>query len=47
MLAIRRGEKEGWLTMDISIDPVGISEKLKKIFVKTQYPSSEQIGEIN
>ncbi len=46
MLAIRRGEKEGWLTMDISIDPVAISEKLRKIFVKTQHPSSEQIGKL-
>ena len=46
MLAIRRGEKEGWLTMDISIDPVAIIEKLRKIFVKTQHPSSGQIAKL-
>lgn len=35
MLAIRRGEKEGFLAMDISIEQEGAQESLKKIFIKT------------
>ena len=34
ILAIRRGEKEGWLTMDISIEKQSAIDDLKKIFIK-------------
>jgi uncharacterized protein len=34
MLAIRRGEKEGYLTMDITVDAEEAAGQLKRIFVK-------------
>lgn len=44
ILAIRRGEKEGFLIMDINIDrETGISS-LKEQFVKTSRPSSQQVS---
>lgn len=43
MLAIRRGEKEGYLTMDISIDTTDAQDALKKIFVKNKNASGEQV----
>lgn len=44
MLAIRRGEKEGYLTMDISIEKELAFEGLKKIFVKGNASSSQQVA---
>lgn len=44
MLAIRRGEKEGYLTMDISIDEVEATESLKRIFIKKEGESSLQVA---
>lgn len=43
MLAIRRGEKEGYLTMDISIEKEDAFESLRKIFVKGNGASSQQV----
>ena len=43
MLAIRRGEKEGYLTMDITIDADSAVDQLKKIFVK----SGEAAGHVS
>ena len=44
ILAIRRGEKEGFLIMDINIDKeTGISS-LKELFVKSSKPSSQQVS---
>lgn len=43
ILAIRRGEKEGFLIMDISADKEKANEALKKIFVKGSGPASQQV----
>ncbi len=44
ILAIRRGEKEGYLSMDIHIDPQEASETLKDIFVKSRNESGRQVA---
>lgn len=44
ILAIRRGEKEGFLIMDIAIDKDAANETLKKIFVKSSLPASRQVA---
>ena len=40
ILAIRRGEKEGWLTMDISVEKQSAIDDLKKIFIKSNSASA-------
>lgn len=44
ILAIRRGEKEGFLIMDIAIDKETAHEELKKLFVKSSNPSSQHVA---
>lgn len=44
MLAIRRGEKEGYLSMDITIDRDQAFESLKKIFLKSSGKIGEQLN---
>ena len=44
ILAIRRGEKEGFLIMDISIEKENAIDELKKIFVKSSLPSSNEVA---
>ncbi|MEJ0102107.1 MAG: Tex family protein [Bacteroidota bacterium] len=44
ILAIRRGEKEGFLIMDISINKETANEELKRNFVKSSAPSSQQVA---
>jgi uncharacterized protein len=44
MLAIRRGEKEGYLTMDVSIEKEEAFEGLRKKFVKGNGSSSQQVA---
>lgn len=44
ILAIRRGEKEGFLIMDITIDKETANEELKRIFVKSSSASSKEVG---
>ena len=44
ILAIRRGEKEGFLIMDIAIEKEVAIAHLKDIFITTQNPSAEQLG---
>ena len=43
ILAIRRGEKEGWLTMDIGIEKQSAVDDLRNIFVKNSSASSKQV----
>lgn len=43
ILAIRRGEKEGYLLMDISIDKVIAVEELERIFIKASNASSAEV----
>lgn len=43
LLAIRRGEKEGFLMMDISIEKTTAVETLEKIFVKAQNPAADEV----
>jgi len=43
ILAIRRGEKEGYLMMDISIDKQLAVEELERIFVKTSNAASAEV----
>lgn len=43
ILAIRRGEKEGYLLMDITIDKQTAIDKLDRIFVKASNPNSGEI----
>src|SRR5689334_3410148 len=43
ILAIRRGEKEGFLMMDISIDKMLAVEELERIFVKASNPSASEV----
>ncbi|MBS1575353.1 MAG: RNA-binding transcriptional accessory protein [Bacteroidetes bacterium] len=44
ILAIRRGEKEGFLIMDIAIDKEIANEELKRIFVKPSSVSSKEVA---
>lgn len=44
LLAIRRGEKEGFLIMDISIDKEKAHEELKRSFLKTSGSIGEQVS---
>ncbi|MEO8405804.1 MAG: Tex family protein, partial [Chitinophagaceae bacterium] len=44
LLAIRRGEKEGFLIMDISIEKEKANEELKRIFLKSSGAASQQVG---
>ena len=44
ILAIRRGEKEGFLIMDISIEKDAAVEELKRKFMTTSNPASQQVG---
>ena len=44
LLAIRRGEKEGFLRVDISPDPERVLEQLKKVLVKANNDSSKQVA---
>lgn len=43
IMAIRRGEKEGFLIMDISIEKETAIGVLKEIFVQSSTPSSQQV----
>lgn len=44
LLAIRRGEKEGFLIMDINVDKDVAFGELKKIFVRSSSPVSQQVA---
>ncbi|MBA4166156.1 MAG: RNA-binding transcriptional accessory protein [Chitinophagaceae bacterium] len=44
MLAIRRGEKEGFLAMDITIDQQQGFDALKKIFIKKHNSSTQHVS---
>lgn len=44
MLAIRRGEKEGYLAMDITINELDAFDSLKRIFVKKHNEASAQVS---
>lgn len=44
LLAIRRGEKEGFLIMDIAIDKDTATEALKRIFVKSPGQAAQQVA---
>jgi len=44
ILAIRRGEKEGWLTMDISVEKESAVEDLKTIFIKNGSQSANHVS---
>ncbi len=44
ILAIRRGEKEGFLIMDISIDKEIANEELKRVFIKSSSHSSKEVS---
>ena len=44
VLAIRRGEKEGFLIMDIAIDKETANEELKRIFIKSSSASSKEVA---
>jgi uncharacterized protein len=44
MLAIRRGEKEGFLSMDITIDAQRAKEELKNIFLKKKNSAALQVA---
>jgi uncharacterized protein len=43
IMAIRRGEKEGYLLMDISIDKQTAVEELERIFVKASNPAATEV----
>jgi protein Tex len=43
ILAIRRGEKEGYLVMDINIDKQEAIDELERIFIKTSNPNSTEV----
>lgn len=45
ILAIRRGEKEGFLIMDINIEKEFAQEELKRVFVKTGGEVAQQVGQ--
>ncbi len=44
MLAIRRGEKEGFLSMDITIDETKAKAELKKIFLKKHNQATAELS---
>lgn len=44
VLAIRRGEKEGFLIMNIDIEKENACENLKRVFVKSSSPSGQQVS---
>jgi len=44
ILAIRRGEKEGFLIMDIGIEKEVAVEELKRKFIKNSGPAAQQVG---
>ena len=44
ILAIRRGEKEGFLLMDINIDKETAQEEIKRIFIKSTSPAAKQVA---
>jgi len=43
VLAIRRGEKEGFLIMDIHIDKVSAVDGLERIFIKASNPNAAEV----
>ncbi|HEY4337801.1 MAG TPA: Tex family protein [Puia sp.] len=43
ILAIRRGEKEGYLIMDLNIDKQGAVDELDRIFVKGNSPAASEV----
>ena len=43
LLAMRRGENEGWLRIDISPDKEKVQDKLYRMFVKANNPSSKEV----
>jgi len=43
LLAIRRGEKEGYLIMDIGVDKETANEEMKRLFVKSSGPVAQQV----
>jgi uncharacterized protein len=43
ILAIRRGEKEGYLIMDINIDKQTAVDDLERIFIKTSTPAAGEV----
>ena len=43
VLAIRRGEKEGYLMMDISIEKQMAVEELERIFIKASNPAASEV----
>lgn len=44
LLAIRRGEKEGFLIMDIGVDKETANEEMKRLFVKSSGPLAQQVS---
>jgi uncharacterized protein len=44
ILAIRRGEKEGFLIMDINIDKEVANEELKRVFISSSNAASRQLA---
>lgn len=43
IMAIRRGEKEGFLTMDIHIDKTQAVEDLQRLFIKSSGPAAAEV----
>jgi uncharacterized protein len=43
ILAIRRGEKEGFLVMDINIDKEIAQEEIKRVFIKSSTAAAKQV----
>ncbi|HEX9512373.1 MAG TPA: Tex family protein [Puia sp.] len=43
ILAIRRGEKEGYLIMDLNIDKQTATDELERIFIKASTPSASEV----
>ncbi len=43
LLAIRRGEKEGFLMMDIGIEKAMATEELERLFVKASNPAASEV----
>lgn len=44
ILAIRRGEKEGFLVMDINIDKESAQEEIKSVFIKSAGSAARQVA---
>jgi protein Tex len=44
VLAIRRGEKEGFLIMDISVEKEKAGEELKRVFLKKNTAAAREVG---